>query len=74
MVGIGPIVILFVTMAFRKARNIKPMATPAFSVMRVLQQAIQQAGIRIIRFIFKERFNLIRSWGNTQKIEISPAN
>ena len=47
MVGIGSIVILFVTMAFRKARNIKPMATPAFAVMRVLQQDASERAQRI---------------------------
>ena len=56
------------------SRDIQPMSPPALAIMWRFEQPIDDAGIRLRRFIFQKRINFFRSGRKSNHIEVDTAN
>src|SRR5262249_36987560 len=61
--------VLLVSGALAETNHVKPVASPSFSVVRGIQQAINEPFVGIRSVIFNESLHLLRSRRKTQKIE-----
>ena len=70
----GAKTIKFVTTAFSKPRDIEPMASPFFTVVRTFQQSVNHGFEGMRRRVVHKRVDLLRRWRQTDKIEICASN
>ena len=65
--------VLLESVAFREASQVQPVPSPALSVMRGRQQALDDALVGIRRRIVQKRFHLDRIGRQADQIEVDPA-
>src|SRR5206468_867833 len=73
MKGVRPVVIMLVAAALSEAGDVEPVPSPAFAVVRVLEQAVDQPGIRFRRSVIDERLDFPRRGRQTDQVETNTA-